>query len=145
MPITNNTITNLLKHIFHNEPIPNIGDTTGLPPSTTTGSLYISLHTNNPTTGNQTTHETNYNSYTRHNIPRTPNHWTITNNTITNNTRIVFPRSTGTTTTLTHFGIGTNETGTGQLLFTNKLYNTVTILTDGIPEFDIGTIRITIT
>ena len=41
--------TSILNHIFINSDIANIGDATGLRGSSTAGSLYISLHTADPT------------------------------------------------------------------------------------------------
>lgn len=41
--------TAFLNHIFANAAIANVGDATGLPASSTAGSLYFSLHTGDPT------------------------------------------------------------------------------------------------
>ena len=58
MSATNAFETDLLKLIFQNVALANVGDASGLQPSSTAGSLYISLHTGDPgETGDQTTSE----------------------------------------------------------------------------------------
>ena len=58
----------LLKLIFHNLGISLIGDATGVPAAATAGSLYLSLHTSDPTdlaVVGQQSGETTYPDYAR--------------------------------------------------------------------------------
>src|ERR1041385_2048787 len=56
---------NLLKLLFQNTTWANVGDATGLVHTTTAGSFFISLHTADPSAGNQSTSETAYTGYAR--------------------------------------------------------------------------------
>ena len=57
----NSSGNNLWKLLFNNTTWAGIGDATGLVGSTVVGSLYLSLHTGDPTaTGNQTSSEVSY-------------------------------------------------------------------------------------
>ena len=62
-----NTFENdLLKLIFNNVDIADIGDAGGLQNSAAAGSLYVALHTADPgEAGNATTNETAYTNYAR--------------------------------------------------------------------------------
>lgn len=68
---------NLLKLVFQNTTWANLGDATGVIKSTANGSLYISLHTADPSAGNQTTSETAYTGYARVAVARTSSGWTV--------------------------------------------------------------------
>lgn len=71
-------VNDTLSHLLQNAAIANVGDTSGLQPSATAGSLYVSLHTSDPgVTGNQTTNETSYTSYARVAVARSGSGWTI--------------------------------------------------------------------
>lgn len=76
--VANNWISDLLNLLFNNTNAANIGDATGLRGSSSAGSLYLSLHTADPgLTGDQTTSEATYTSYTRVGVVRTSSGWTI--------------------------------------------------------------------
>lgn len=49
MPAANTFKTALTNHILNNAAVANVGDASGLQPSATAGSLYIALHTADPT------------------------------------------------------------------------------------------------
>lgn len=70
-------VLNLLKLIFTNTTWANIGDATGLVKSTTDGVFYISLHTADPSSGDQSTSETTYTGYARISVVRTASGWTV--------------------------------------------------------------------
>lgn len=70
-------LLNLLKLLFQNTTWANIGDATGLVGSGTAGSFYVSLHTADPSAGNQTTSETSYTGYTRVAVARSSGGWTV--------------------------------------------------------------------
>jgi hypothetical protein len=80
MSKSNTWETDLLKLVFNNVGTALIGDATGLLPSGTTGSLYLSLHTADPgETGDQTTSETAYTGYARVGVVRSAAGFTVAN------------------------------------------------------------------
>ena len=67
-----------LKHLLQNAAIADVGDASGLQPSATAGSLYISLHTASPDAADvQTTSEADYTSYARVAVARSAAGWTV--------------------------------------------------------------------
>ena len=63
--------TALLQHIFQNASCSSIGDAGGLLPSAAAGSLWIALHTADPTdAGYQVTSESAYTNYARQGVSR---------------------------------------------------------------------------
>ena len=123
-----------------------MGDVTGLPAAATVGSLYVSLHTADPTeTGTQTSSEATYTSYARVAVVRSTAGWTVAGNTnITNAAAINFPACTGGSSTVTYFGIGFASSGTGNLQFSGALSSSLAITNGITPSFAIGQLTITI-
>lgn len=130
-----NTFENeFLLHIFNNAAIALIGDASGLQPSATAGSLYVSLHTADPgEAGDQSTNEVSYGSYARVAVARSSAGWTVTGNGVENTSTILFP--TGTSGSVTQNGVawavGTASSGAGKILykgtFTTAIYTGLTI------------------
>ncbi len=109
--------TNLLKLLFQNVTWANIGDATGLVGSSTAGSLYVSLHTADPTdSGNQTSSESAYTNYARVAVARSTGGWAISGDTISNVGAVTFPACGVTGSTITHFAIGRASSGTGEII-----------------------------
>lgn len=135
-----NTFENeLLLLIFNNTAIALIGDASGLQPSATAGSLYVSLHTGDPgEAGTQTTSECAYTSYARVAVARTAGGWTVTGNAVTNAALIQFPQCTGSSETATHFGIGTASSGAGKILYRGALSASLLISSGIQPQFGAG-------
>lgn len=78
--------------------------------------LYVSLHTSDPgEAGSQNTNETNYTSYAREAVARDNTGWTVTNNSVSPASDIQFTQATGGSSTITHFGIGSDSSGAGTL------------------------------
>jgi hypothetical protein len=140
MSKTNTFENELLLHIFQNADIALIGDAAGLQNSAAAGNLYVSLHTAEPgEAGDQTTSEAAYTNYARVAVARTAGGWTVSANQASNAAAINFPQCGLTGATITHWGIGTDSTGAGKLLykgpmgsviqgpFTAKADNTITI------------------
>jgi hypothetical protein len=132
--------TALLQHIFQNANLPNIGDATGLRGSTTAGSFYVSLHTADPTSGNQSTSEATYTGYARVAVVRTSSGWTVAGGNNSNTANITFGTCTGGTSTVTHFGIGSDVSGVGNLFIVGTISPSIAISTSSNPEpyFPIG-------
>jgi hypothetical protein len=136
----------LLLLLFNNTNFANIGDATGLQGSATAGSLYVSLHTADPTdVGDQTTNETAYTNYAREAVPRSGAGWTVSGTTPTqaaNAAVIDFPQCGATGATVTYFGIGTALSGAGLLLFSGVLGAALAVVNGMTPEFPIGLLAI---
>ncbi len=144
MAKTNAFENSFLLLLLNNTNIAGIGDATGLRGSTVAGSLYVSLHTSDPgETGNQTTNEAAYTSYARLAIARTAGGWTVTGDTGDNTALGQWPQATGGSETETHFGIGTDSTGAGNLLYHAALTASRAISNGIQPEAAIGDINIT--
>lgn len=144
MSLTNAAETALLNLIFNNTNWANIGDATGLRGSSTAGVFYISLHTADPgETGTQTTSETSYTGYARISVARTSAGYTISGNTVSNAGAITFGACTVGTPTITHFGIGTDVSGTGNLLESGALTASLAVSPGITPSFAIGQLTTT--
>lgn len=120
--------------------------------SAASGSLYVSLHTSDPTESivSQETSEADYSGYTRKGISRNDSNWSITavgtpaTTTATNINQIDYPMSLGAGTTLTHFVIGTEATGAGKPLFYGELSAPIAVGGAGIqPYIPAGGITVT--
>ena len=135
-----NTFENeLLLLIFNNTAIALIGDASGLQPSATAGSLYVSLHTGDPgEAGTQTTSECAYTSYARVAVARTAGGWTVTGNAVTNAALVQFPQCTGSSEMATYFAIGTASSGTGKVLYRGALSASLAISSGIQPQFGAG-------
>lgn len=144
MSATNAFEAKILSLIFENADAANVGDATGLRGSTTAGVFYVSLHTGSPgETGTQTTSESAYTSYARVSVARSAAQWTVASSIADNDNAITFPACTGSTSTVTHFGIGSDASGVGNL----NLFGTTNSLavSSGItPSFAAGTLDISL-
>ena len=135
-----NTFENdLLLLVFNNTAAALIGDASGLQPSATAGSLYVSLHTSDPgEAGNQTTNECAYTSYARVAVARSGAGWTVSGNAVTNAALVQFPQCTGSSETATHFAIGTASSGAGKVLYKGALSASLAISSGIQPQFGAG-------
>lgn len=142
--LTNAAETALLSLLFTNSDWANIGDATGLQGSTAAGSFYISLHTASPGEGgDQTTNEATYTSYARVAVARTTSGWTVTADTVDNDSAISFPQATGGSETITYWGIGTDSSGAGNLIAYGALDSSLAVSNGITPEFAAGDFNIT--
>lgn len=137
-----NTFENdLLLLVFNNTAAALIGDASGLQPSATAGSLYVSLHTSDPgEAGNQTTNECAYTSYARVAVARSGAGWTVSTNAVTNAALVQFPQCTGGSETATHFAIGTASSGMGKVLYKGALSASLAISSGIQPQFGATTL-----
>lgn len=124
----------ILKLIFNGTPIANIADDAALSPL---GSLYLSLHTADPTdaaASGQATNETTYTGYARVAVSRTSGGWTVTNNVVSPAATVSFPQCSGGNATCTHVGIGTAASGTGKLLYSGALTPAIPVASGVVPQ-----------
>ena len=145
MSMTNSAEAALLDLLFLNVDWANIGDAGGLQNSAAAGSFYISLHTADPgEAGSQTTNEVAYTSYARVAVARTAGGWTRSVSTVSNTALVQFPQATGGTATATHFGIGTDSSGAGNLLLKGALNSSLSISNGIQPQFAAGAMTATV-
>lgn len=132
--------TALVSLLFNNTDAAAIGDATGLRGSAAAGSLYVSLHTADPDeAGTQTTSEVAYTSYARVAVARSGAGWVVAGNSVSPTAAIAFPQCTGGTATATHFGVGTDASGTGVLLYKGGISPTIAISNGVVPELTTAT------
>jgi hypothetical protein len=130
--------------LFNNTNAANVGDATGLRGSTVAGLLYVSLHTADPgEAGNQLTSEATYIGYARVAVARSGAGWTVSANSVTNAAAVPFGLDTVGTNTLTYFGVGTDPSGAGTLLYSGALTASLIVNPGVTPSFAIGQISIT--
>jgi hypothetical protein len=145
MSLTNYAEGAFLKLLFTNEAWANVGDSIGIVGSSANGNLYVSLHTSDPgETANQLSSETTYTSYARVPVFRGSNNFTLSTSTITNVTTIAFPTCSGGSSSITHFGIGTQLTGSGDMIATGNLSATLAVSSGIAPTFSPGALTATI-
>lgn len=134
MPFGSTFQNDLAKLLFQATAIANVADNAATSPLT---NLFVSLHTADPSAGNQTTNEISYTGYARVTVARTSGGWTVTSNSISPVATITFPASTGGTGgTCTHAAIGTASSGTGKILISGALSPTIAVsngVTPSIP------------
>lgn len=141
--------SNLLKLIFNNTTLANVGDATGLVGSTAAGSLYVGLHTADPgETGTQSTNEATYSGYARVGIVRTTGGWTVSGTAPTqavNAATVTWPTCTAGSSTCTHWSVGTASSGTGSLLMSGALTSSVAVSTGNpVPSAAAGALVVTL-
>lgn len=135
--------TALLAHIFRNAAVANVGDASGLQPSATAGNLWVSLHTDDPGEAGGVSNEATYTSYARVAVERSDAAWDVTGDTASNIAAVAFPEATGGSSTVTHFGIHTAVSGSGNMLFHGALDASRTVSTGIAPEFAAGELQVT--
>lgn len=146
MSATNAFETALLTLYFNNVDHANVGDAAGLQNSAAAGSFYISLHTADPgEAGSQTTSETAYTGYARQAVARTAGGWTISGNGVSNAAAVTYPNCTAAPgAAITHFGIGSDVSGAGNLFFRGALGASYQPAIGNAPNFPIGDLDVTV-
>jgi len=137
---SNTLETGLLKLIFQNVALANIGDASGLQPSSTAGSVYIALYEDNPTDADSGT-ESTYTSYARVAVARSVAQWLVSGNDVSNINTVTFPTSTGGSSTVTHFAVHTASSG-GDMLYYGALNSSLAIANTDTPKFNATEISI---
>jgi hypothetical protein len=145
MSAGNNFESLVLAHIFENSNIPSIGDATGIRGSSATGVFMISLHTADPAdTGTQTTNETAYTNYVRVSVARGAAQWTTASNTVDNDNVITFATGGASGASITHFGVGSDTSGAGNLWIFGALTATLAVSNGITPSFAAGALDVTL-
>ncbi|MBA3243242.1 MAG: hypothetical protein H0T60_18635 [Acidobacteria bacterium] len=139
MSATNAFETALLALYFNNTDHATVGDAAGLQNSVAAGSFYVSLHTADPgETGSQTTSEAAYTGYARVAVARSAAGWTVAANNASNAAAVTFGACTAGSSTVTHFGIGSDLSAAGNLFFRGTLTASLAVTAGITPAFAIG-------
>lgn len=142
MSMTNTAEQALLDLLFLNVDFANIGDASGLQNSASAGSFYVSLLESDPGETGSITGESTYTSYARVAVARDGTGWSRTSSTISNAALVSFPASTGGTSTVTHFGIHTASSGSGNMILYGELGASRTITSGNTPQFAAGQLTV---
>jgi hypothetical protein len=136
-----NTFENdLLLLIFNNTNAALIGDATGVRGSTVAGSLYVSLHTGDPgEAGAQNTSEISYTGYARVAVARSGAGWTVAANSVSPAAAITFGACSAGSGTVTHFGVGTDVSGAGKLLYKGTVTPNIAVSAGVTPQLTTAT------
>ena len=96
-------------------------------------------------TGTQATSEAAYTSYARVGKARnSSSDFTVTGNSVTNATEILFPTATGGgPEVLTHWSIGEDASGAGVILYKGALSSSITVNTNSAPRVAVSGLTIT--
>lgn len=145
MSASNAFETALLALLFTNSNAANIGDATGLRGSSTAGVFYISLHTADPgEAGAQNTSEVGYTGYGRVSVARSGAGFSVSGNTVSNVAAVTFGNCTASPgSPATHFAIGTDVSGAGNLLFSGSLTSSYQPSIGNAPNFAVGALTTT--
>jgi hypothetical protein len=144
MSLSNAAETDLLNLLFNNTNWANLGDAVGLRGATAAGSFFISLHTADPgEAGNQTTSEATYTGYARVAVARTAGGWTVAGATVSNTAIINFAACTAGSNTITHFSIGRDTSGVGEIIISGVLTASLAVSAGITPSFAIGALTAT--
>lgn len=116
----------------------------GTDPSWRAGATqYLALYTADPgDAGTAITSEANYPNYSRVAITKATA-WTDGGSSFSNAALVQFPKCTGGTNDITHFGVVTTSSGAGQLLYSGALSSTLSVSNNIQPQFDTGDLVVT--
>lgn len=104
---------------------------------------YLALYTADPgEAGSAVTSEATYTSYARVAITKATA-WTDGGSSFSNAALVQFPKCTGGTNDITHFGVVTSASGAGQLLYSGALSSTLSVSNNIQPQFDTGDLVVT--
>ena len=122
----------LLALIFNATTIANLAINASSAPLT---SLYVSLHTADPTSsGNQSTSEASYTGYARVAVARSTGGWVVTSNSVSPAGTVSFPACTGGTNTITNFSVGSASSGAGEIFYTGTVTPNISVASGVTPQ-----------
>jgi hypothetical protein len=134
--------------LFNNTAIANYGDAPGILGSAAAGSLFVALHTADPgEAGTQTTSEATYTGYARVAVARSGAGWTVSGTAPTqaaNAAAVTFGLDTVGSETITHFSVGRDTSGAGQILASGVLNASLAVSPGITPSFAIGQLTVTL-
>ena len=135
---SNDFETALLGLIFNATSIANLAQDSSGGGATNT---ILALHTADPTdTGNQSSNECTYTSYTRIPIERTSTGWTVSGSTANLTATASFPQATGGTETATHFSVSLSTVSTADILYYGTVSPNISISNGVTPQLTTATV-----
>jgi hypothetical protein len=136
MSLTNAAENAILALFFNGTTYTGIAQNAGSPLT----EFFLSAHTSDPGEGgNQTSNETSYTSYARVATDRNGTDWPVTGNVANLGATESFPQATGGTATLTHFGIGSASSSTGNLFMRGTITPNIAVATGVTPQLTTAT------
>lgn len=126
----------VLKLFLQGVAIANIADNAAVSPLT---NLFVSLHTADPSAGNQSTSEAAYTPYARQPVARTSGGWTISGNQATPVALIGFPAATAGSEVETFAAIGTLVSGAGKIMFVGAITPSLAVSNGVTPQLTTAT------
>ena len=142
MPASDAFESDILRLIFNNTTIANIGDVSGVVGSVGVGSLFIGLHTADPAdAGTQATSEATYTGYARVAVARTSGAFSVTGTTptqVANVAIVTFGACTAGSNTITHFSIGYQTSGATKIVVSGALTASLAVSAGITPSFAVG-------
>ena len=138
----------ILVLFLQNTAMANVGNAGGLQPSTVAGSLFVALHTADPTdSGSQVSSEATYTGYGRQAVARSSGGWTVSGTSPTQGTNaaaVTFGACTAGSNTITHASLGQNTSGAGTAWLIGALGSSLAVSSGITPSFAIGALVITL-
>lgn len=130
----------LMLLVFNNTDFTGVGDAGGLRGSAAPGSLYMGLYTADPTEeGTQATNEVGYTGYARVAIARSSDGFTCSDGAVALAANVTFPAGSGGSGTATHWGLGTEPSGAGKLLYGGPISPSIVCGSGVTPQLTAGT------
>ena len=128
----------LLLLIYNNTSI------TGLATASGATSIWVALHTADPSSGTAATSEATYGGYARLQLTRSNTDWTVTGNAATNANNAVWPTSTDATAeTITHFSTTDAASGTSRVIHSGTVTSNISMGLGVTPRALAGDLDIT--
>jgi hypothetical protein len=106
--------------------------------------IYSTLHTADPTSGNQTTSEASYTGATRVAVARTSGGWSSTAGVVTNVAAVVHGACSAGSNTISHVSLGKLASSTGEVIVAGAVTAPLAVSAGITPQFAISGISTTI-
>jgi len=135
------TANDLVRLVFQAVNIGSLADNASAAPLT---NLFLSLHTADPSGGNQSTSETSYTGYARLAVIRTAGGFACTGRIVTLVAQAIFGTSTVGTPTITHAGVGYASSGATKLITSEALVTPRVITVGDAPRIQISDFSFTL-
>ena len=144
MSMSNASETALLNLLFKNQAWANIGDASGLQPSTAAGNIYVRLHSADPgETGTGDTNEISYTGYSPVAVTRGAG-FNVSGAVVSNASTVQFGECTAGTATVTHFSVCVGNGAGAAIVYRGALGATRNISAGITPLFNAGALSGTI-
>ncbi len=107
-------------------------------------SLFVGLHTADPSAGDQTTSEISYTTYARIGVVRSNVGWTVSGANVVNAGAVTFGACTAGSATASYVSIGKSVSGTGEVYYSGALTTPLAISVGITPSFAASALSLTL-